>query len=204
MYSEDVVEDARGGWPCKVSRRQLLKSVSVTLLYVKRLIRKIKIPFPWYLTRQERILLTFREWPGAAAHCVKITMSFGGGGEPNSHREDQVECITFFLPPYWRRLISFRYSLQGRVRKALEEFSGKTWPGDADLRAERGVSGIYWNTSAFPRSPCGFASGQYLFQTKKIIHERLFLKRCNEVSTVVCDFLGANYVWNKVMKMKEQ
>lgn len=24
------------------------------------------------------------------------------------------------------------------------------------------------------------------------------------MSTVVCDFLGAKYVWNKVMKMKEQ
>lgn len=24
------------------------------------------------------------------------------------------------------------------------------------------------------------------------------------MNTVVCDFLGAKYVWNKVMKMKEQ
>lgn len=37
------------------------------------------------------------------------------------------------------------------------------------------------------------------FKQKKTI---LFLKRSNEVSTVVCDFLGAKYVWNKVMKMK--
>lgn len=94
-------------WPCKVSGRQLLRSISVTQLYVKRLIRKINIPFWWYFTRQG-ILLTTRGWPGAAAHCVKI-MSFGGGGEPNSHLEDQIVCTTFFLPPYWRRLTSFRY-----------------------------------------------------------------------------------------------
>lgn len=48
MYSEDVVEDARGVWPCKVSRRQLLKSVSVTDK-VKAFDKKNKDTFPMIL-----------------------------------------------------------------------------------------------------------------------------------------------------------